>query len=417
MQQPALVSENPADYTPWLVASASVPKPHIDAIGQTGETLYAGGRFDTVAHHGGSPVFLRNNFVSFMSKTGTLKSTVEPSFTDPNFDGQVWAIETFGSSVFVGGEFTTVNGITRKRVVKIDGATGAVDPAFNARFPGGIVWELRIWTAPGGTPMLLVAGSMPKQLVALDLTTGVDTGYFNLGIADAIPGAWGKLAVYNMAINPAGTKLVATGNFRTVSGQSRVRLFIANLGAPTATLDTWYYPGFAKACASSSPRIIAYLRGVDFSPDGSYFVVVASGFVSRSTGDIWPAGSTPPHTVCDAAARFNLSDPTRPVWVNYTGGDSLWSVAVTGAAVYVQGHNRWLDNPFGRDSAGPGAVSRPGIGAIDPAIGRALPWDPPKPAQIGGKIFLASPNGLWVGSDSQRFNREIHRGIAFVPLP
>ena len=40
----------------------------------------------------------------------------------------------------------------------------------------------------------------------------------------------------------------------------------------------------------------------------------------------------------------NLS-PERPTWINYTGGDSLKSVGVTSAAVYVQGHSRWLDNP------------------------------------------------------------------------
>jgi hypothetical protein len=417
IQHPAVVLEDPANYTPWLVPSAAIPRPKVDAIGQIGDTIYAAGLFDTVSRPGGAPALSVSNFVAFVANTGVFKTTVQPAFTDPNFDDQVWAVETFGNSVFVGGEFTTVNGITRKRLVKIDGATGAVDTAFNARFPGGIVWTLRMWTSPGGVPMLLVGGSMAGQLVALDPNTGANTGYINLGIADAIPGAAGIVGVHNMAIDPAGTKLVATGNFRTVSGQSRTRLFVANLGGPTATLDPWYYPGFAKPCRSTSRGLIPYLRGVDFSPDGSYFVVVSTGFVPLSAGDIWPFGSSPPHTVCDATARFNLSDATRPAWINYTGGDTLWSVAATGAAVYVQGHNRWLDNPFGRDSAGPGAVVRRGIGAIDPNSGRALPWDPPKPAQGGGKVFFATSTGLWVGSDSQRFNGEPRRGIAFVPLP
>jgi hypothetical protein len=52
-------------------------------------------------------------------------------------------------------------------------------------------------------------------------------------------------------------------------------------------------------------------------------------------------------SVCDAAARFEIADkaPTAPTWINYTGGDTLHSVEVTRAATYVQGHNRWLDNP------------------------------------------------------------------------
>jgi hypothetical protein len=417
---PTVVIEDPVAYTPWLVATTEVPKPHVDAIGQVDDTIFVGGLFDRVAHPGGFPVHPRSNLLAFDANTGVIRETVVPSYDDPVFDDQIWAIEAFGDSVFVGGEFTTVNGITRKRLVKLDAATGAVDTAFNARFKGGIVRSLKMWTAPDGSPRLVVGGSMTTRLAALNPDTGADTGYFNLGIANPIPNAWGTLSVYSLAINPAGTKLVATGNFMMVNNKSRVRLFVADLTGPAATLDPWYYPGFAKPCSSTHPRRIAYLQGVDFSPDGSYFVVTATGQIPlERPEDIWPEGSATYHTVCDAAGRFNLSDDQHPVWVNYTGGDSMWSVAATGAAVYVQGHFIWLDNPFGFASQnGGGAVERRGIGAIESEFpGRALSWDPPKPASIGGKAFLATPAGLWVGSDSERFDGERHRGIAFVPLP
>src|SRR5687768_16107820 len=82
MQHLTVVQENPADFTPWLVPSAAVNKPHIDAIGQIGRTLYAGGYFDTVAHPGGAPVYARSHFVAFDSEVGTPKSAVDPGFTD-----------------------------------------------------------------------------------------------------------------------------------------------------------------------------------------------------------------------------------------------------------------------------------------------------------------------------------------------
>ncbi len=94
----------------------------------------------------------------------------------------------------------------------------------------------------------------------------------------------------------------------------------------------------------------------------------------------------------------------------------MHSVAATGAAVYVQGHNRWLDNPYGRNSAGEGAVERPGGGAIDPVSGKALPWNPVKRAVVGGYDFLATRAGLWVASDGKYFHGEYHYGIAFCPL-
>ena len=94
----------------------------------------------------------------------------------------------------------------------------------------------------------------------------------------------------------------------------------------------------------------------------------------------------------------------------------LYSTVVTGAAVYVQGHQRWLDNPFGRNDAGLGAVERKGIGAIDPTTGMALPWNPGKTRGVGGKDLLATRTGLWVGSDGAEFNGEFHARIAFCPL-
>jgi hypothetical protein len=163
-----------------------------------------------------------------------------------------------------------------------------------------------------------------------------------------------------------------------------------------------------NACAAAS--LAAYLRDVDFSPDGSYFVVAATGYIPRSGG----VG----RDICDAAARFetNIANPTRPTWINYTGGDTLHSVAAVGSAVYVGGHQRWLDNPLGNNSAGAGSVPREGIGAIDSVTGKALPWNPGKTRGVGTKVIYATPTGVWFGSDGRRFAGAIRDSIAFTPL-
>ena len=394
-------------------------KPPTNYVGHIKDTIFAGGLFRRVSSGNGTSSDRSQHFLAFSATTGQLKSKMGIGYKDPVFKGQVRAITTIGDAVFVGGDFTTVNGLARRSLVKINARTGKVEARFNAGFAGGTVWDLEIWRGRDGkTPMLIVAGSMGRKLMALDLRTGAELDYFRLGISNAIPNAWGGVAVYNIAINPAGTKIVATGNFQTVADKRRTRLFVAELTCPTATLDRWYYPGFAKPCGSRVARRIAYLQGVDFAPDGRYFVVTATGGVVAERSDIWPSGSARYHTVCDAAALFNLSSDREPVWVNYTGGDSVWSTAVTGAAVYVQGHFEWLDNPKGRRSRdGGGAARRLGIGAINPVTGKALAWNPAKPAVLGGRAFLATPDGLWVGSDSAMFASEARRGIAFVPLP
>ena len=82
----------------------------------------------------------------------------------------------------------------------------------------------------------------------------------------------------------------------------------------------------------------------------------------------------------------------------------------------MQGHQRWLNNPQGRDFAGPGAVSRQGIGAINPSSGLASNWNPTKSRGVGGMDLVATPQGLWVPSDTGQIGGESHRRIAFFPL-
>src|SRR5262249_30206520 len=106
---------------------------------------------------------------------------------------------------------------------------------------------------------------------------------------------------------------------------------------------------------------------------------------------------------------------SQPRWSNYTGGDSLYSVAIGSGAVYVGGHQRWLDNPFGFDGQGPGAVPRKGIGAIDPTSGKALSWNPGKDRGHGVERLLLTSQGLWVGSDGTFVAGERRPGVALFP--
>src|SRR5215218_7296638 len=174
------------------------------------------------------------------------------------------------------------------------------------------------------------------------------------------------------------------------------------LGA-TASVNAWYYPPLQNLCRAGS------LPDVDFSPDGSWFAVVSTGYIPQAGG----VG----RDLCDATARFEtaITNPARRTWINYTGGDTLHSVAATDVAVYVQGDQRWLDNPQGADTAGTGAVSRPGIGAINPSTGLALSWNPTKDRGVGGKDLYVTSQGLWVGSDTTHIGHEYHARIALMP--
>jgi hypothetical protein len=390
-----VVSANPANFTP-NVASGAVYK-----LTQVGGTMYAGGTFSSVSTPVGvSPggTFARSNIVAFNASTGVVSSFA------PTVNGAVWAMASDGTSLWIGGAFSSVNGVARRGVAKLNRTTGAVDTAFNANFASGNVTELAL---VGGR--LIAGGTFPGKLRAVSPATGANTGYLNLSISGSVSDNAGPVEVYRFAVNPAGTRLVAVGNFTSVGGQTRYRAFMLTLGATSGTLNAWYYPPLQNLCAAAS--LPDYMRDVDFSPDGSWFAFVSTGYIPQAGG----IG----RDLCDAAARFEtaITNPARPTWINYTGGDTLHSVAATDVAVYVQGHQRWLNNPYGADTAGTGAVSRPGIGAINPSTGLALSWNPTKDRGVGGKDLYVTSQGLWVGSDTNRIGNETRRRVALMPVP
>ena len=146
----------------------------------------------------------------------------------------------------------------------------------------------------------------------------------------------------------------------------------------------------------------SYVRHISWSPDGSYFVVAATGgYKSGSLED------------CDAASRFNASSTgtnVLPAWIDWTGTDSLYSVAVTAGAVYVGGHNRWLNNPYGQDSPHQGAVPRPGLGALEPANGVPMAWNPGRnPRGHGAEVVYATAH--------RHLGRQRHRLHRQLPVP
>jgi hypothetical protein len=185
--------------------------------------------------------------------------------------------------------------------------------------------------------------------------------------------------------------MAIAGNFTSAGGATHWRTFLLNLGTKSATVSAWNAPILQQPCDSTA--IPNYVTALSYSADGTWFAMATSGHKNASG----PMTAT----ICDAVSRFSTaaSSNRAPTWVNYTGCDSLYSVLVTSDAVYVGGHLRWLNNPNACDAAGAGAVSRPGIGAVDPATGKALAWDPTRSRGRGADFLQMTGLGLSVLSD------------------
>ena len=129
--------------------------------------------------------------------------------------------------------------------------------------------------------------------------------------------------------------------------------------------------------------------------------------------------------------RFGRRLPGHPAevthkWINYTGCDSLYSVAADSSAVYIGGHQRWAKNPNGCNHQGTGALPAPGLGGFNPATG-ALITNSSGTAGLysrsrgrGADDLVVTGAGLWVASDNFGGNTSCggqsgFAGICFLP--
>jgi hypothetical protein len=394
IRQSAVVSANPVDSTPNVLDGT------VRAVAVVGTKVVVGGNFEQVQEAGSNkPTIARHNLFAYDLKTGK----VDTKFV-PKVDGIVYALQSGDSnSVYVAGSFTNTNGVGLGGLTRLSTDTGTAVKGFNARIGHGLVYAMirRGSHVYVGGEFTTVAGATHAPLARVDATTGkADAGY-NLSVTTPRSGA---LKIFKLAVNPADTRLIIDGTFTKVAGQRRYQIAMIDTSGSTAKLTTWATERYAGACSASFDT---YMRGIDFAPDGSYFVLVTTG---------GPHGTS---QLCDSAARWETSKTgsgQNPTWVNYTGGDTLLSVSVTGAAVYVAGHQRWMDNPQGHDSAGPGAVSRPGIAALNPTTGKALSWNPTRSRGHGVEALVATSTGLLVGSDTDELGHETHGRIGMFPL-
>lgn len=414
---PGIVSEDPVDWTPQVPGTWDNKATHDDSyyyqvmtMVPLGDLMYAGGNFPLVKSGNGNTSYNRNNIFSFNAQTGVVTNFA------PDFDGQVNAIlpSKDGKALYVGGEFSHVNGVARSKLAKIDATTGALINDFkNTKFNGKVNDLDYIGNR------LIVAGKFTKAgtkartgFASLNATTGSVTNFMNVTLSGQLNAA-STQGIWRFALSPDQTKLAATGSFLKVNGESRLQLFVLNVSSTGTTLANWDAPILHIAsCSQKTKGNAAVIGDLDFSGDSRKLYIGTGG---------GPHGAS----ICDAAIQFDVTKTGKNVvadWVNYTGGDTIRSIVWTSNAIYVAGHQRWLTDVTGT------LADRAGIGALNPSQGYALGWNPGHDREIGSQLLIVTdaatqpgqPTGLWVGSDSGGCGKNIgetrrHQGICFFP--
>jgi hypothetical protein len=416
--QPGPVSPNAASGTPALVHTGSSYQ-EIRQLVQCGGTMYAVGAFAEITQNG--TTYKRNNVFSF---SATAPYTV--TSWNPNVNGRVdsIALNSTCTHAYIGGRFTQVSGSTANRIAYLRTYNSN---ALVSDWPHNANGEVNTLLLTGthllaGGFFTSVNGSKRPYYVSLNSSTGKDDSY----IAFSISGHYSYTGVspnptmvYNQQLSPLGGHVLVEGTFTTVESNPRQQIFMLNLGGSHANVNNWYSTAFNEHCATTHPF---YVQAAAWSPDATTVYVADTGFAPFG----WK-GTFPLTGLCDAAAAFpaNRTGGLSPQWINYTGCDSLYSVASDGSAVYVGGHPRWSHNAFGCNGAGQGAIADRGLQGLMPDGTTMVNPDGSSTytmARNNADDMLITGAGLWIASSNRygevtcgRVSGGGHAGICFLP--
>lgn len=163
------------------------------------------------------------------------------------FDGiangfTIFAMAQAGNTVFVGGDFTTIGGVARNGIAALDATTGAVISWYPTGGVGGInpiVTSLLVngTTLYVGGAFTTIGGSARNGIAAVDIVSGSILSWYPTG-------GTGSSSTFVRCMCLKDNTLYIGGTFTSMGGQSRLR--IAALDITTATVSSWYPTGGAN---------------------------------------------------------------------------------------------------------------------------------------------------------------------------
>jgi PKD repeat protein len=218
---------------PVTVSADGLPTVQVDGVVWqqvvVGNIVYAAGSFSTARPAGAAPgtnTVTRQNLLAFDITTGQLITSFAP-----RTNAQVLAIAASpdGSRLYIGGDFTSVNGASVWRIAAIDRATGALVTSFLPR-PDAKVRAI-VATADTvyfGGLFSAVGAQTRTRLAAARVADG--------SLLPWAPVAAGASGVNAMALSPDGTRMVVGGSFTSLNGSSNPGFGLGAVHATTGAL-------------------------------------------------------------------------------------------------------------------------------------------------------------------------------------
>lgn len=330
VRAPAAADSAPQDpanpETPTTVTADALPTVQINGVvwsqAMVGNTVYAGGSFTTARPPGGGTTVARSNLLAYDIRTGQLNTSFAPTF-----NGQIKAVAVSPDQqrVYVGGEFTTVNGTTKRRIAAFNANTGALISSFAppVNYTVNAIVATNTTVYAGGD--FQGVGSQDRWgLAAFNASNGALL-------------AWAPVAtggtVWAMAMNPAGTKIAVGGSFTALNGSSNPGYGLGMVDATTGANLPMLANNYVRN--GTSDGAITTLTA-----DDEY--IYGGGYTFGRSGGTWEG---------TFAASWNDGAVH---WLNDCHGDT-YSLHAQGDVVYAASHTHYCENIDGIRQ-GPGNV-------------------------------------------------------------
>lgn len=313
--------------TPTTVTADALPTTQIDGVAWTqlivGGRVYVGGNFANARPAGAAPgtnLTPRSNFLAYDLGTGVLVPDVAPAF---NAQVRALAASPDGRILYVGGDFTTVNGVRRDRLAALELPSGRLITTF-APPVGYHVHALAV--SPDGRTLYVggnfnaVGGTPRARLAAFDTSNGA--------LRTWAPVAAGGL-VQALTVSPDGTRIAVGGRFTSMNGSDRPGYGLALLDAVTGA--SFPLP------INDLVRVATDRAGVtSLVTDGTTVYGAVFNFISTA--------------LYEGLFAFRWDGST--VWIADCHGDQ-YSVFPSGGALYAVGHAHHCANIGGFPEVSP----------------------------------------------------------------
>jgi uncharacterized repeat protein (TIGR01451 family) len=353
----------------------------VNAVLRVGGIIYVGGSFTAIRPAKQPPGVSeqpRAYAAAFNAATG------QPVAWNPGFDSRVLTLAAApdGTTLFAGGEFTKVGGVTRNRLARVQLGNGALTSW--APDANGTVHSVLV--GPGGRdlfvggPFSYISGVARARVAKLSIATGVvDPGWIP---AVAYPENPTANNVRTLALSPDGGSVYIGGVFSTVNGL--VRQSVAKVDAATGATSSWD-ARMEKKVWKNETEIYA------LAPAGDKVFVC---------GDFYRVGTV-------VSPNLGAVDATtgdqRPDWVGTTDG-AVNTCAASATRLYVGGHFDWLGgaNADPHSNPSPTGILRHHLGSLDIVTGQVTVWDPGADGVEGMYAVAVMPDGVAYGGQQQR---------------